>query len=278
MNVREIAKKAANLSPNYCEINREERNYAAILFAALCKPENARRFLEHCGFEPKLGPDFGIYLEYSYLRDLWNEIDSNEIKKEIIRRNLRIKRIDEILKWRPIEINKEFGVSGDGSPEFVQNPRNWSISKFQKNFKNDSNEDFLKICRFKWAFNIKPDIVIHLDKNNAICIEAKYESYEGSYPSSPADKEIFEERGIDLKNKELKKTLKLKQTDLQEYMMTELLGLETKFMFLVRKGKENEKPGKPRVVHWKTAFGWLDLGDLPCFAIEMIRRISEEKK
>ena len=32
MNIRELA----NLSPNYYEINREERNYAAILFAGLC--------------------------------------------------------------------------------------------------------------------------------------------------------------------------------------------------------------------------------------------------
>jgi hypothetical protein len=55
-------RKIAQLAPNYCEINREERNYAAILFAALCKPGNAERFLRYCGFEGKLGPDFGIYL------------------------------------------------------------------------------------------------------------------------------------------------------------------------------------------------------------------------
>ena len=33
LNIREIAKN----NSNYYEINREERNYAAILFAALCK-------------------------------------------------------------------------------------------------------------------------------------------------------------------------------------------------------------------------------------------------
>jgi len=272
MSVRQIAKDMAGLSPNYCEINREERNYAAILFAVLCKPDNAKRFLEQCLPESKLGyggSDFGIYLEYSYLRDLWNEIDSNEIKKEIISRNLRIRRIDEILQWLPIKINQEFGVVGDGSPEFVQYPGNWSISKFQKNFKNDSDEDFLKICRFKWAFNIKPDIVIHLNKNRAICIEAKYKSGEGSYPSSGIDKKIFKDRGINLKKK------KIKQTILQKYMMEELLGIETDFIFLVRKKAKGENSD---VVTWRKAFTWLCLDGMPPFVMEMVRKISAEDK
>ena len=57
MNIREIAK----LYPNYSEINREERNYAAIFFAALCKSGNVEKFLSHCGFNQKPGQDFGIY-------------------------------------------------------------------------------------------------------------------------------------------------------------------------------------------------------------------------
>jgi hypothetical protein len=36
-------------------------------------------------FLSKLGPEFGIYFEYSYLRDLWKKIKSNDVKKEIIR-------------------------------------------------------------------------------------------------------------------------------------------------------------------------------------------------
>lgn len=71
---------------------------------------------------------------------------------------------------------------------------------------------------------------------------------------------------------------KICEFKLQDYMMTELLGLDTNFVFLVRKGKESEEPGKPRVVHWKTVFNWLDLDDLPYFAAEMVRKISEEKK
>jgi len=258
MSVREIAQ----LTPNYCEINREERNYAAILFAALCKPGNSRRFSNQCGFETKPGVNFGIYFEYSYLRDLWKKIDSEEIKKEIIRRNLRIKGIDAILDSDPEGINLKFGVGGNVSTKYVEYPGKWSIPKYHKKFDDD---DFLKICKFKWAFNIKPDIVIHLDKNSAICIEAKLESGEGSYPSTQAEKKIFDDRRIK----------HVKQTKLQMYMMQKLLGLKTKFMFLVRKGKESEKHEKPRIVHWKTAFGWLDLDEMPCFAIEMVNRISK---
>lgn len=252
-------RKIAQLAPNYFEINREERNYAAILFAALCKPGNAERFLRHCGFEGKLAPDFGIYFEYAYLRDVWSKIEGEGVKKEIIRQHLRINGIDEILNLPVMEINRKFGVAGQPSEDFVQYPGKWAIVKYNKNFQD--NEDFLKVCRFKWSFNIKPDIVIHLDKDRAICIEAKYESGEGSYPASDIEKTIFKERGIPY----------VGQMELQKYMMEELLGVKTDFTFLVFK---KEKSETHKVVSWAEAFGSLDMGDMPPFAIEMAKRIS----
>lgn len=78
MNIRQIVQ----FNPNYSEINREERNYAAIFFAALCKPGNSQRFLSYCGFNEEIGHHFGIYFEYAYLRDLWSKIDT-EVKKRI---------------------------------------------------------------------------------------------------------------------------------------------------------------------------------------------------
>ena len=255
MNIRQIA----NLSPNYCEINREERNYAAILFAALCKPGNSARFLAHCGIAGEPGLDFGIYFEYAYLRDLWNQISDEEIKKEIFRQNLNIQGIDEILNQPSLEINRTFGVGGPPSPDFVQYPGKWAIVKYNRHF--PSNEDFLKICRFKWSFNIKPDIVIHLDKDRAICIEAKYESGEGSYPATETDKAIFNERGITY----------VGQMELQKYMMQELLGIKTDFMFLVFK---KETSDSHKVISWGEAFGCLDMSEMPPFALEMAKRIS----
>ena len=255
VNVREIAK----LIPNYYEINREERNYAAIFFAALCRPGNAESFLKHCGIDKKIGPEFGIYFEYSYLRDLWSKISSEETKKGIIRKSLLIKGIDNIIKLPLKEINQKFGVGGEASSKYLQYPGKWAIIKYNSNFRD--NEDFLKICRFKWSFNIKPDIVIHLDKNNAVCIEAKYESGEGSYPSSDKEKSIFMERGLK----------SVGQMELQKYMMEEILGVKTEFVFLVCK---KEKSETHKVVSWEEVFDCLDMSEMPDFAKQMVNRIS----
>jgi hypothetical protein len=255
MNIR----KTAQFTPNYSEINREERNYAAILFAALCKPENAERFLKQCGFEETPGPDFGIYFEYAYLRDLWSKIEDEGIKKEIIRQHLKIRGINEILNQPVVEINRIFGVGRRPSKDSVQFPGKWAIVHYDQNFPD--NEDFLKICRFKWAFNIKPDIVIHLDKERAICIEAKVESGEGSYPAAEIEKAIFKKRGL----------LHVKQTELQKYMLEELLGVQTNFLFLVSK---KEKSNTHKIMHWAEVFGGLDLREMPAFALEMVKRIS----
>ena len=51
-----------------------------------------------------------------------------------------------------------------------------------KNIKN--NDEFEAVCKFKWAFNIKPDIVIHTSLESAVCIEAKLESDESTYPKN----------------------------------------------------------------------------------------------
>lgn len=121
MNFREIAK----LDPNYYEINREERNYAAILFTALCKSSNSLKFLKRCGFEiDTLGLDYGIYFEYSFLRDLWFKLNDNKTKKEIIRNLLQIKEIDSILDKPIVEINRIFGTSGKPSNEYIESPSN----------------------------------------------------------------------------------------------------------------------------------------------------------
>jgi len=256
MNIREIDQ----LNINYCEINREERNYAAIFFAALCKPDNAEQFLNYCGFDVALSPDFGIYFEYAYLRDLWFQIKEEATKKKIIHTHLKINRIDEILNLPLKKINQNFGVSGEASSDYLQFPGKWAIVKYNENF--PANDDFLNICRFKWSFNIKPDIVIHLSRNHAICIEAKYESGEGSYPASNVEKSIFKDRGLQY----------VGQMELQKYMMEELLGIRTDFMFLVFK---KEKSETHKVISWKEAFGSIDMSGMPEFALKMAENISK---
>lgn len=260
MNIREIT----NLKQNYARINREERNYAAIFYAALCKPGNPERLIKKLELECNIDNDFGIYFEYAYLRDLWFNIkgdnnQSNQIKKAIIREKLDISGIDEILELPIPKINETFGVAGEPSGEYIQLPGKWSLRKFNKNF--EKSADILNICKFKWSFNIKPDIVIHLSKDHAICIEAKYESGEGSYPSSDIEKSIFNSRGIDY----------VGQLDLQKYMMENLLGIKTDFLYLVHKTNASKLT---KTITWKEAFDSMDISGMPIFARDMIRKIS----
>jgi hypothetical protein len=256
MNIREII----GMNPRYSEINREERNYAALFYHAIMFEKNASLFLKKCGENGQLGKDFGIYFEYSMLRDLWFKKGFDETKKkEVIRKKLNITGIDDIMKGKPSDINRYFGVMGKPSQGQVQYPGKWSISKYNKTILN--NADFEKVCKFKWSFNIKPDIVIHLDKNRAICIEAKYESGEGHYPSQQKDNDIFNQRKLD----------KVGQLELQEYMMNELLGINTKFIFLVFKEPAMETPN---VLTWSKAFEGMDLIGLPRFAEDMLKNVK----
>jgi hypothetical protein len=259
VNIRQIAE----FTSSYSEINREERNYAAILFAALCLPGNAAKFLHICGIDEAPGSDFGIYFEYAYLRDLWYKLDNEKVKKDIIRQHLQISNIGDILSKSVKEINLQFGVAGEPSSEYVQFPGKWAITKYDSQFPD--NDDFLKICRFKWSFNIKPDIVIHLDNDRAVCIEAKYCSGEGSYPASEVEKAIFKRRELDY----------VGQTDLQMYMMEVLLGVRTDFLFLASKCEKSETH---RVVDWAEVFRSLDLEMMPKFARTMVTRVSRGQK
>jgi len=253
MNIRGICE----LDPNYSEINREERNYAAVFYAALIKPGNTQRFLNLLGIDETPGVEFGIYFEYAYLRDIWSKISDEETKKNIIRKLCPVSNIDEVLSGSARDINHYFGASKE-SATYIQQPGWWAISKYDKTIKD--NGDFLKVCRFKWSFNIKPDIVIHLDKNRAICIEAKVVSGEGQYPGDK-DKAVFNRRGIPY----------VGQMELQKYMMEELLGIQTDFIFLVYKKSKSETH---QVVTWREVFDCLDISDLPPFAQTMIQNVS----
>lgn len=57
MNMREISQP----NPHYYDINRGERNYVAILFAALRKEGNAARFLQTYGIQEEIGSELAIY-------------------------------------------------------------------------------------------------------------------------------------------------------------------------------------------------------------------------
>jgi len=263
-NIRQIAK----LNPRYSEIVREERNYAAVLYHALMDRDNLRTFLSQIGITDGVTEDFGVYFEYSMLRDLWNQIDDNAIdanavKRDIIRGFLRMDGIADILQKDVYEINRFFGVAGNPSRDCIQYPGRWAMAKYDPNIPDTDNEGFLRTCRFKWAFNIKPDLVIHLSKDRAVCIEAKYESGEGSYPGSEREKAIFKRRGLP----------GVGQLDIQRYMMTELLGIQTDFVYLVFDGSTPPQNGVLTIT-WREAFLHINTSGYASFLRDMLRNVQ----
>ena len=242
---------------NYAAINREERNLAAVLYHVLLLKDNLNSFLEYIECPFKVDPlEMGMYFEYAFIRDLWFQIHDNEKRRELILTLLKPRNESELTTLSTFEFNKFFGAVPQPSAKYIQSPGNWSLTKYHNTI--TVNDEFLKVCRFKWSFNAKPDIVIHSSRGEAVCIEAKLESMEGRYPQKPSEVAIFKARGVN----------SVGQTELQEYLMRTLLGINTQFVFLVNKA--NHHSSSHQVIHWKDMFRILDISGIPSFMHEII--------
>ena len=116
----------------------------------------------------------------------------------------------------------------------------------------------LKAARFKWCFNVKPDIVIFLSESEAISIEAKFESSEGKYPSGGAEWNIFQRRGLP----------KVPQTAIQEQVF-KLLGINAVHVMLAKKGDGDDQ------FAWSEILRGLDVDQEPEFVKEQIQSFLE---
>lgn len=249
MNLRELA---AAEDP-YWTINREERNVVALLYAALLQGDNVLRFLRALDLGLPVDPDeVAVYVEYAFLRDIWAGIGrDNARKREVVTGLLATDDVRRLSSASTAEWNEHFGV---GSIRDLESPSNWVVTRFHKTIEDD--DDFLATCRFKWCFRAKPDLVIHTTRDHAVVIEAKVESGEGSYPANSAEKKLFDERGL----------RRVAQTELQEHMMRELLGIDARHVFLTLHGREG--------LTWRRAFDCLELTSMPRWAQQWINRYA----
>lgn len=236
----------------YEVINREERNLAAILFALLQDTANLDRFLEVCGTTatPAERADHALFFEFAMVRDLWHSRVSgdNDLARTLILEHLGATPAD--LATCSIEdFNRRCGAPRP-SRDTIQMPANWSIPCMAEHMDNDL---LRRACIFKWSFNAKPDLVLRLGRDRALCVEMKLESDEGKYPSTKKDRAVFAERGLDL----------VGQTDVQRSLMDDLLGFDTEFALLV--AKPGAAAGGYRTVTWADVFGALDLQRSPAF-------------
>jgi hypothetical protein len=246
----------------YHTINREERNLAAIFYHVLLYGDNLQKFLGKFGFDFSVKEnEMGIYFEYAFLRDLWKTMGvDNDKKRRVILELLQPENRD-FLEGCSIEaFNSYFGAVPRPSKTDIQSPSNWSIPKYNSNI--TSNQEFLKVSKFKWSFNAKPDIVIHTSFDEAICIEAKYESKEGKYPSNKIEVKIFNGRKLNT----------IGQLEIQQNIM-ELLGVNAKFLFLVQKKSGPKKLDGIKELSWKEAFKVMDYAHAKPFIKDWINRL-----
>jgi hypothetical protein len=274
----------------YYEFNREERHLAAILFHVLAQPENVRRLLKFvigCDWEVHQ-MQFGIYFEYSLLRDLWHTLGSkaeaNKDKQKLILEMLPVGgkfseeflgQLSDISDKNPGEFNKYF--LGRGSKEFIQSPANWQLQTMGGEDSKFDNDSLIAACKLKWAFKAKPDIVIHTDAKRAICIELKLESGEGSYPANSGEIEILKHRS--LYGKDEKFPFPIEQTYIQKFLMKELLGLDTQFL-LVTRGRaadHGREENEQKAISWYNLFDKLDL-NLPPFMHAALRLATDKNR
>jgi hypothetical protein len=256
MNLRQLV----GIDEPYFQFDREERHLAGILFHLLNHKDNAERALRSAEPDWEINPvEFGVYLEYSYPRDLWNKMgiegESNSRKRDAITGMLGGKGFDTG-KLAPLKQVKDFNAffieTRRASREYIQSPSNWSLTHIAKSIPlPSSNTDLVTACKIKWAFKAKPDIVIHADREHALCMELKLESGESSYPSDAGEKKLLRERGLFSERKAL--PLPMSQTDLQKFLMTELLGLDCRFRFITR----HRTSGTERV-SWNDFLGLLE--------------------
>jgi hypothetical protein len=274
MNLRELV----GIDEPYFQFDREERQMAAILFHLLNHNDNAGRVIRSVEPDWKINPtEFGIYFEYSYPRDLWDRMEvkasSNAHKREVIMAILGKQGFD-VSKLATLATNEDFNGFFIQKPSsgYIQSPANWNLLQIADNLPSpDSNNDLLIACKVKWAFKAKPDIVIHADREHALCIELKLESSEGSYPSEGDEKKLLRVRGLFGEGKRF--MLPMSQTKLQRFLMVDLLGLTCRFRFVSRQGK----PGS-EYVSWNDFLEPLKpLPSLPPYIIAALNKVAPLK-
>ncbi len=244
--------------------NREERNAVAVLFGLLARPGNLEAFTRLLDWHPDDLADAEVSVEWTFLRDLWNHHSRNvepAALRTAILDALQPSNAAELAACSTLEFNTHFGAVPSPSTAYVQSPSNWSVARFDSTIVD--NDEFRKACQFKWAFNIKPDLVVQTPSGKVLCIEAKWDSSEGSYPASEREKGIFKRRSLAY----------LSQTSVQRYLVNELLGFDGEFAYLARARFET---AAGRGVTWKDVITNLDRADAPPFIDQWCAGITAE--
>lgn len=258
---------------SYYEFVREERYFCTILAHLLMQDgSNMKSFLDFVGekidgrsaVQAVDAREAEIYLEFSFLRDRWDALGKDNLAKRTLIKTM-LARVPELRSYnisqlpeKVAEFNALFiGPAGLRFTRNIASPGRWSVTALSERFGQD-RDVFLGFCKFKWSFNIKPDIVIVVRGLKPLSIEAKLESGEGQYPTSENERDIFDRLFGS-------KQGRVGQIELQRFMFTVMLDEPCDSLFLTR------NPGPGAHVGWHELFGKLDVGT----SIGFVRRLIE---
>ena len=210
-----------------------------------------------------------VYVEFAYLRDYWHSLEhDNDAKRRFIFDLFsRVGRLRHYENDSFPSVIGEFNRTFMGSPgtrirNDIVYPGRWSVTGLFERFRARRDE-FGDFCRFKWSFNIKPDIVVLLPGSKPLCIEAKFESKEGRYPTSSSDCAAFDaafgkEQG------------RVGQIELQQFMFRALLNDPCQSVFIGAAPEVSDVP----FLAWREVFSELDLTS----SIDYVTRLIEENR
>lgn len=141
-------------------------------------------------------------------------------------------------------------------------PGQWSVAALRDRF-GEAPEVFRDMCRFKWAFNIKPDLVVLVPDAHPLCIEAKLESKESWYPSASKECAIFDDvfgwrQG------------RVGQLGLQRFMFKHILG-DPCIPVVVGRTSGFANPSEHSFISWHDTFNALDLDSSHPYVEKLIR-------
>lgn len=227
---------------NYC---REERNFAAMLYHLLLDEGRLRAFLDLVGHPMADVKDVGIYFEYAHLRDLWAQVQG-DIESRNRRYREAIVRMLEPERELPTETRlfNEFFIgegSRDASDLYIRMPSRWSDKQFDRWCEFGELAFAKRACMIRWAFNAKPDLVLHLAGNTVLCIETKLESPIGDYRANVGG---------------VHGCFRMSQTELQEFILGKLLRYSAHFAIVAKSKQGGRKCTWPRYT-WDEVFGAL---------------------
>lgn len=121
---------------------------------------------------------------------------------------------------------------------------------------------FFDLCRVKWAFHIKPDIVLMRTGLPPICVEAKLESGEGRYPAGKDARTVDRVMGSEKRESQFR---------LQQFLFGQLFG-EPCVPVVIQKWPASFASGAP-VLSWGQVFNRLFAAQAPSQSIPFVERL-----